>query len=600
MQPGFLILENLPFGYLKPLFEQMSVSTPSLFSRPFRSTRQLLRGVLASLIVACLPWAAAPAAAQGPVTGGLGGQAQALVVIDRSGAQTAAEIWQRFERGEGLPAQADRIMPTGGSAAMWYQLALPAVTDATPLVLAVPHPGMNRVELYRPQAGGGWRVERSGDAIAVADWPVRYLHPAFAWVQFPGEVRTTYLRVQHSHPISVRWTVWRASDFHESSKRWHLLLGVYGGLMLLVIVICARNAYSWRDAIHLYYAAYVLVVTLAQFSMAGLAGEYFWPRSPWWNDIAANVLTTASAALVHLFMRELVVERGVRWATQLMLAMAAAGGVLALCFVFIGRDPFFAITGPYFLTSLSIYLGVALWYAWQVPRVGLWVLAAIAVVLGASVFPILRNMQLVPLSFMTQHGAQLGVALQIPLLLVALYLRSRARQGNHARIGAMSRVDPLTGVANHQVMLERLEHLLHHQQRDPEAGVVLRVRIGNIHQIRDEYGLQVAQMALVHAGACITQVVREGDTVARHREGDFVLVLQGRVPRDQIAGIGQRLIARGLAPSDLLPPGTVLQLKIAIAATPFVAPGVGPLLQSLEGVVAELAARPGKALRFVA
>lgn len=529
----------------------------------------------------------------------MGPHGNGLVLIDASGQQTLPQIGQRFERGEAMPAHPDRIMPTGGATAVWYQLSLPAVTVATSRVLAVPHPGMNRVELHRPGMDGNWQADYSGDSIAVAHWPLRYLHPVFEFVQQPGEARPTYLRVQHSHPINVRWTLWDTRDFQESSKHWHLLLGAYIGLVALVIVLCMVNAWTWRDSIHSWYAAYVAVIAAGQLSMTGLAGEYFWPHNPWWNDVASNVLPIAGAALGHLFMRELVVERGERWVTHLMLAMAAVGGVLALGFIFVGRDPFFAITGPYYIASFVIYLGVALWYAWRIPRVGLWILAGIVAVLAGSLFPILRNMQLVPMSFWTQYGAQIGAAVEIPLLLIALYLRSRERRDNQVRVGALSRVDPLTGAANHRVMLARLEHLLHHQQRDPEAGVVMRVRIGNIQEIRAEYGLQVAQTALVHAGACITHVIREGDTVARHRDGDFVVILEGHFARDQVAEIGQRLIARGLAPSDILPPGTVLQLKVAVAAKPFRPQGVALLLQALEAAVSELAARPGKALRFV-
>lgn len=566
-------------------------------------TGHALRALVAGALVAGGLAAPAPALAQtasAPASGWLGRQGEALVLVDPSGAQTLAQVQQRFADGEATPASAGRIMPAGGATALWYQLALPAVTEPTPLVLALPHPGMDRVDLYRPAADGGWHVQRSGDAIPVSQWPLPYLHPAFELLQQPGEARPSYLKVQHSHPISVRWSVWPAREFQESSNRWHFLLGAYAGLVALVIVICAVNTYFWRDSIHFYYAAYVLVMALGQLSLTGLAGEYFWPDNPWWNDVASNVLPVTGAALGHLFMRELVLGRGARWATRLMLAMGAAGAVLALCFLLVGRYPFFAISGPYFLLSFLIYLGVALWYAWRIPRVGLWVLAGILVVLAGAVFPILRNMQLVPVSFMTQYGAQLGVALEIPLLLVALYLRSRERRDNRARVDAMARIDPLTGASNHRVMLARLHQLLIHQLRDPASGAVLRVRIGNLQAIRDEYGLQVAQMALVHAGACITRVAREGDTVARHRDGDFVLILEGRVTRDQLSEMGQRLIARGLAPSELLPPGAVLQLKVAIAAAPFQAPSTAPLLQALEAAVTEMAARPGKALRFVA
>lgn len=579
---------------------------PSRWSLSCRVTGRPGRALLAFVacgLAACWLAAGPPVLAQtgsAPASGWLGRQGEALVLVDTSGEQTLEQVQQRFARGEATPASAERIMPAGGAVALWYQLALPAVSEPTPMVLALLHPGMNRVDLYRPAADGGWRALRSGDSIPVSQWPLPYLHPAFELVQQPGEARPSYLRVQHSHPISVRWTVWSARDFQASSKRWHFLLGAYAGLVALVLVICTVNAYFWRDSIHFYYAVYVLVMALGQLSLTGLAGEYFWPDNPWWNDVASNVLPVTGAALGHLFMRELVLGRGTRWATRLMLAMGGAGAVLALCFLFVGRNPFFAISGPYYLASFAIYLGVALWYAWRIPSVGLWVLAGVLAMLAGAVFPVLRNMQLVPVSFMTQYGAQLGVALEIPLLLVALYLRNREWRDNRARIDTMARIDPLTGAVNHRVMLERLHQLLIAQLREPASGAVLRVRIGNIQAIRDEYGLQVAQMALVHAGACITRVAREGDTVARHRDGDFVLILKDRVTRDQLSEMGQRLIARGLAASELLPPGAVLQLKVAIAAAPFQAAGVALLLQALEAAVTEMAARPGKALRFVA
>ncbi len=573
---------------------------PSRFSLPVLAAQggQLFRLAL----VACVFGLGLPARAQTvqvAAPGWMGLQGAAQLVIDVSGQQTLAQIEQRFALGESEPADTGRFIPTGGNTAVWYRLALPAVAVPSPLVLALPHPGINLVELYRPAADGGWGVERSGDAIPVAQWPLPYLHPAFELVLQPGEARASYLRVQHSHPINVRWAFWSARDFQESGQRWHFFLGAYVGLVALVILICTLNAYVLRDSIHLHYAAYVLFLTLGQLSLTGLAGEYLWPDSAWWNDAASNVMPVTGVALGHLFMRELVHERGARWATRLMLGMAAAGAALALGFLLVGRDPFFAISSPYYLASFALYLGAALWYAWRIPGVGAWVLAGMLALLAGSVFPILRNMQLLPVSFLTQYGAQLGAAVQIPLLLVALYLRSREQRQTRARVGAMAKADPLTGVANHQVMLQRLAHLLEHQQRDPGAGVVIRVRIGNIQAIRDEYGLQVAQMALVHAGACISQVVREGDTVARHRDGDFVLILQGRMERDDIAVIGQRLIARGLAPSSVLPPGAVLQLKVGIAAPPFQVPDEAALLQALEVVVTELAARPGKALRFI-
>lgn len=163
----------------------------------------------------------------------------------------------------------------------------------------------------------------------------------------------------------------------------------------------------------------------------------------------------------------------------------------------------------------------------------------------------------------------------------------------------MKRVDPLTGVASHQVMYKRLEQLVNRQRRDPDVGAVVRVHVSNAAEIRQEYGVEAAQNAVVHAGACINSLLKEGDSLARHRDGDFMILLGGYVNREELADLGQRLIARGLYGSSRLPPNTVLQLKLSIARAPFPVTDVEVLLQDLGAALTELTTRHGRALRFI-
>lgn len=549
--------------------------------------------------------AAAPApAAQSAFTAGRGVVGDGEVLVDSSAALSFEEVRSKFEAGEGLPVSPQRIMPTGGGRVLWYRLALPAVDAPTRLMLTVPHANMDNVDLYRPtavaQGAGEWRLERSGDLIPVAAWPTRHLTPAFELLLLPGESRPTYLRVVHNYPISVHWMLSDPDSFHEKSEQWHLFLGIYIGMVLLIALLSTIHAVSWRDSIHLFFAAYVLIVALGQLSLTGLAGEFFWPDSPRLNDGGPVILTLAAAASLHLFLRQLVVDRDVSWLSRGLWVMALLGALIALVFLMVGRAPFFGfLSTPYYLVSMVIYLVVAAWYARRRPRVGIWVMAAMVCLVAGSIFPFLRTLGVLPLSIATQYGAQIGATLEIPLLMVALYMRSRERRDNQARVGALTRMDPLTGVGNHRVLLQRLDSLLLRQQRDPGAGAVVRVRLGNAMELRQEYGMETAQSAVVQAGACITSVAQEGDTVARHRDGDFVLVLQGHLTRDQLTDIGQRLIARGLSESPGLPPNTVLQLKVAVAEAPFQVADATLLLQSLGAVLGELAGRPGTALRFV-
>lgn len=520
--------------------------------------------------------------------------------VDPGGAAGFSQARAAFARGEGRPYSPAQILPTGGDSAIWFSLALPPVSAVTPGVLNVPHPGMNVVELYSPAGPDEWRMRRSGDATPVSEWPMRDLTPAFALLLMPDDARPYLLRIQHSHPIGVRWGLWDSRSFDEYSKRWHLLLGGYGGFIVLVVLLSCFNAVSWRDPIHLYYAAYVVMLGLSQLSQTGVAAEFLWPDHAWWNDVASVVLPIWSVVLAGVFIRELVAERGQRWLLWAIWGLVATGVAISIGFLTVGRGPMFEISNLYYLVCFVFYVGVVAWFAWRRPRVGLWVLAGVLTIIIGATFAVLRNMGILPLSFATQYGTQVGVALEIPLILVGLYFRSRERRDSQVRLSALMRVDPLTGVGTHRVLMERLEHLLQRHRRDRTLGAVLRVRIGNLQDIRQEYGVEVVQAAQVKAASIVARAASEGDTVARHHEGDFVLMLEGRMGRDQVAEAARNIIARGLAFSRNLPPNLALALHVACASAPLPdGAEAGQLLAALDDVLDEIQKSPGKALRFL-
>ena len=530
-------------------------------------------------------------------------KAGAAVIVDIEGQWPMEELVSRFDAGEGQSVVIDQIMPTSGESAVWYRLQFPALQNSTALILALPHPGLDKADFYLPALNSdgtsGWAVQHSGDQQPVADWPVSNLYPAFKLVLGPGEMLTGYLRVTNTYPISLDLELWDAGRFHDHMKNIYLLLGIYIGLVALMVVVSCTQAVSWHEPIHFFYASYVAVLALAQLCLTGLGGEYFWPRLAWWNDRSLSTLALSSGALLHLFFRRLLTDRSVPLVSTWLLVMSFTGGALALASLAPDRTLVLPFVGPYCLLGLLTCLGVAGWYALRRPRVGVWIFAGVACLAAGAMFPILRLLGLLPTTLATLYGAQAGAALHIPLLLVGLYFFSREKRASLLRMGAMLVVDPLTGVANHRVLMRRVERLLARQQRDRGEGALMRVRVSNLPAIRREHGLNVAETAMVHAGALLTELAREGDTVARHREGDFVLMLHGHLARTWLAELGQRLIARGLAECPSLPAATVLHFQLAVADAPAPEPDAEKLLLLLAKVLLDSAKRSGTGLRFL-
>lgn len=488
----------------------------------------------------------------------------------------------------------------GGQQTAWLRIVLPAVDAAADAVMTVVHPGLDSANLHYMVPGADWQMQRAGDTLPVAEWSMPYLHPAFSLELLPGETRAVYLAVRHSSPVGVYWQLWDRASFDRHSSTLHMVLGGYLGFVILVVVLSCFNAWNWRDPIHLVYAGYVVILGAGQLSLTGLAGEYFWPYNAWWNDIAAVVIPMLSAGWAALLVHWLVIERGHHFMSASLVSVMVVSLIYAGGFLLFGRSSLFYSSNLAYLYFLPVLLGSLIWFSMRRPSVGMWALAGFLCLFVGSIFPIMRNLNLIPISFYSQFGAQIGAALEIPLVLVALYFRSRERRDTQVRLSALSRTDPLTGVASHRLLMDRLEHLLERHQRDSQVGAVLRVRLVNGADIRTSYGASLAQAALVRAGACVAMPAQVSDTVGRHNDGDFVLLMEGRTSESQVTDVAQRIIAEGLRPGRNLPGDLMLQLHVACVSCPLPKKDGERLLRHLGGLLDEIARHdPRRALRFL-
>jgi diguanylate cyclase (GGDEF)-like protein len=524
----------------------------------------------------------------------------ALFWADATGQAPLAAAQAAFDAGQGRPAGRDEIMPLGAGRAVWYRLEMPTVPKPVRAVFSVTFPGTDSVELFRPEADGGWHVQHAGDMLPVDQWPLRYLTPAFALTLQPGETQATYLRIRHSQAMRVVWELRDESTFLQEVELWHLGLGAYGGFLVMVVLVSIFNCVSWRDPIHLYYAVHAVLIGLSIMSLTGLGGAYLWPAWPWWNDQAPFLVPAAALGWAGLFVRELVAERGARIVSWLLLAHVAVTVAMMAVFIVVGRENLFRAPTVYFLPGLLLLLGVLTWYALRRPGSGLWILGGVVVMLAGSLAPLMHNLGVLPLSFLTLHGTQVGAALEIPLTLIGLYFRSRERRNNLKRMEALAHTDPLTGLGNHRVLLQRVETLLRRARRDPQRGALLRVHVLNLEDIRVEYGREAAEAALVRAAECVAREAGEGDLVAREQGNDLVLVMDGHASRSHTAEAARNIIARGLKFSRRLPPGVTLALRISGMCAPLPpdsdAPGV---LATLNRLLLELGNdQRGRAVRI--
>lgn len=111
--------------------------------------------------------------------------------------------------------------------------------------------------------------------------------------------------------------------------------------------------------------------------------------------------------------------------------------------------------------------------------------------------------------------------------------------------------DPLTGLANRLLFLDRLEHARARASRDGSGLAVLFVDLDDFKEINDTWGHSAGDLVLQEVAERLAQSVRSGDTVARFAGDEFTVLLEGVSTPEEVAAIAQRLMDSTVEPIEL-------------------------------------------------
>ena len=112
--------------------------------------------------------------------------------------------------------------------------------------------------------------------------------------------------------------------------------------------------------------------------------------------------------------------------------------------------------------------------------------------------------------------------------------------------------DPLTGLPNRALLLDRLEHALERVERREDYKVaVLFTDLDNFKYVNDSLGHKAGDTLLVEASRRISSCLRPEDTVARLGGDEFVVLLEGVSGVAEATMVAERIAHELEAPFDL-------------------------------------------------
>ncbi|MBI5278399.1 MAG: diguanylate cyclase [Burkholderiales bacterium] len=527
-------------------------------------------------------------------------EAMGQVWVDTQGEATIAEVSNPGGAGRFQPARAGTIHSLGTEAALWVRLRLMRPADERQdWVLEFPMPVIDRVTVYQ-QERGRWRAETAGDTLATATWPEPGRYPFFRLDLPPGQARMVYVRIRHASSGNFPMRLVTVAGHEQRGQVEYLALGLVFGGLLLLIAMCLTQSWVYRDRVYAWYAAYALVTTLAVAAYTGVAPHLLWPGFGALGDAPQAILSYFAGAAALLFVRKLIgIPPRLRHVDRTVYLLGIGGLLMGVLHPALPKLGGLAVLGAYVVlaTTSCMLISLAAWRRGDV--VGQWVFVAYVPLTLAVVMTVARIHGWMAVGFGTQYSVVVAMAFEVPLLLVALSIRSRERHGAQIREQALSTQDALTGLLAPHLFHDRLRQVVSRFRRDGEDSAVVLIDLVNYPRIKHHFGSAVAEQSLLRSVIKLRRLLRDVDTVSRLGEARFGVILEGATSRSAITDRAARLIAAGLMPLKGLKPEVTLQFHIAAVQLRERMMEPDETLEALSDLLGSMSPRTRRPIRFL-
>jgi diguanylate cyclase (GGDEF)-like protein/PAS domain S-box-containing protein len=131
-----------------------------------------------------------------------------------------------------------------------------------------------------------------------------------------------------------------------------------------------------------------------------------------------------------------------------------------------------------------------------------------------------------------------------------------ARRAAEDAVHSLAFYDPLTGLPNRRLLLDRLQHSMAASIRNLNHQALLFLDLDHFKMLNDTQGHDQGDRLLVETARRLQTCVREGDTVSRHGGDEFVLLLEQLstevgTAAVQAENVAEKIIARLSEPCEL-------------------------------------------------
>lgn len=356
-----------------------------------------------------------------------------------------------------------------------YRPANPAAQRTWLLELA--YPPLDHLDLYMADANGDYRlIRQTGDALPFASREIRQNNYLFDLEFKPDQQRSVYLRLASEGSIQAPVTLWSSTAYLEDQPVRLYVLGIIYGVLLGMLVYNLFIYLSVRDTSYLYYIFYIASFGLYQLSVNGAAVEYFWPDNPWWANAATPFFIGCAGLFGSQFARSfLQTNNHSRWLDLVLIGLIAFSALVVGLSLMTSYALSLRLATLLALTFTVVIFAAGILAWWRGLRVARYFIIAWSAFLLGGIINTLMVLGLLPNVFLTMYASQIGSAIEVALLSLALADRINAMREQQAQtlFDAGQKLEVLNQQLAHSNKLkDEFLATLTHELRTPMNGVI--------------------------------------------------------------------------------------------------------------------------------
>ena len=309
--------------------------------------------------------------------------------------------------------------------AIWARITLENNFDhEIQYYLIIDYPPIDYLDFYYPVSTTKdntiYNQYKTGDYRPFFNRPIKTRNYTFP-VSIPANSQSTYyFRVQTTGSLNIPITVQSPHYFTEDYGFTQIILGVYYGILLVMIIYMSFLFLTLKDKTYLYYVLFIVSFFLFQISLNGTGFQYIWPNQTWWTNRSIPITIFSAHLFASLFAKYILdTKKHTPYLHKIitLIIIFATVGLIGSFFLPYSLVTKIGVSGCLLLPIL-MYTGFrimlkgyrpAYYYttAWGISLLGILVLS-------------LKSFGLLPNTFITTWSSQIGTAWEVLILALAL------------------------------------------------------------------------------------------------------------------------------------------------------------------------------------